>query len=83
VISKGILDLANHHTGYPNGLTNLKWTKILRTISKGFDIVNKVDNQVTNKNKSIFKYEVEIKKAFKQEKEAFKLLSRYFNDLWD
>lgn len=67
-----------HTHGYPSFLTNEQWHKILKEIIWGLDILaNESDYNTPSPNTE------EYKKFSKRYNRAFKLLGKYFPNLWD
>jgi len=75
VISGGCKHLANNLNSYPNGLTEKKWKEILLSISDNIMGTEKADGMN-------IKYD-DYKELEKRQKEALKLLTKYYLDLWD
>lgn len=79
VISETTKHLAKNTNSYPTDLTPQEWTKILKRISKDIIAPVVLDESINNMGN----YNKENKKAYEKQKDALKLLTCYFNDLWD
>lgn len=82
VIAESVDYLNKNKHGYPHRLTDKKWSKILKDISEGMLAVERFDDNF-DYDQSFEKYKSEYDKAYKKRKEALKLLTTYFNNLWD
>ncbi len=89
VISEATASLRDKHFGYPSDLTDEQWTKILDNISKLFTLVNANEIEKLyadidyNDSKSLRTAYDKEAKQLKEALKGFKLLEKYFYNLWD
>ena len=77
LINKATFELAENHSGYPNGLNDEKWTQILKDISFGFGSYLEMRSGVYDFD------DKEFKRLKKEYKKGFELLAKYHECLWD
>lgn len=84
-IASSIEELANRTHGYPLALSEKEWDNILRTMSKNFYLgVN--EEYWENSDNECWSIEEERAKFLSMEnhrQKGFKLLDRWFRNLWD
>ena len=69
IILAGVQNIREHNHGYPNGLTQKRWNKVLDKRIVGF-------GEEPDDIKSMKKY-------YKDKEQALILFAYYYNDLWD
>jgi len=79
VISETTKHLAKNTCSFPTELTPQRWVKILKRISK--DII--APTVLDDKAETVKNYGKKSLVAYEKRKDALKLLTCYFNDLWD
>lgn len=73
---KTLTQLKDQKVGYPSGLTQAKWTKILETIIDGFKAQQEIDAMWDLDRKAEAKLQ-------KQWKEGMALYTEWYSNLWD
>lgn len=82
-LPKALRQLAEHHIGYPTGLSEKKWISILNKMADGFDAERVNDNLYFDGKITVDECIKGEKIANKKLQNSLKLFVKYFRNLWD
>lgn len=76
-------NLQKHKHGYPVGLSEKKWSEVLRKIKTGLEANRRLADLDYPRTWLKRRQDPRLQKLSKTATEGLYLLGKYFNDLWD